>query len=135
MASADCAAAASPRASRFPITQLTPAPLVNPRSRATYAIAVPVSRTICTAPAMNPGSNCLIVAAMNLCPSRSVPPDYEGKDTHHVSGAVVANRCATSSRRLRTEVLAKMVFRWSWTVRLVSERMRAMSLVLLPRTT
>src|SRR5690606_28352633 len=55
---------ASPRSTRSLATQLPNVPSLIPRSRATSAIGLPVSRTIRTAPARNSGSNLLLVSGM-----------------------------------------------------------------------
>lgn len=68
----------SPRATRSLATQLPSVPSLIPRSWATCAIGLPVSRTIRTAPARNSGSNFRLVSAISPS-SRSGPPRYEGK--------------------------------------------------------
>jgi hypothetical protein len=68
----------SPRRRLSAFTQLPSVPALIPRSRATCAVGLPVSRTSRTAPSRKSASNFLRVSA-TAPPSKAMSPRYEGK--------------------------------------------------------
>src|SRR5205823_5008929 len=82
----------SPRRRASAFTQLPSVPALIPRSRATCAIGLPVSRTSRTAPSRKSRSNFLRVSPIAIS-SKAMCPRYEGKPTQHLPppGVCLAN--------------------------------------------
>ena len=74
-----------PRRRRSAFTQLPSVPALIPRSRATCAIGLPVSRTSRTPPGNPDRTSCVSASAP---PFKAMSPRYEGKPTGAVQGEI-----------------------------------------------
>jgi hypothetical protein len=102
----------SPRSCRSCLTQLPRVPSWIPRSRATCAIGLPVSRTMRTAPSRNARSNRRLVSAMTLYPLRSGLHAIGGSSNRPPRGPGDPGRPVPSSRCPAGPGVGSTIIQW-----------------------